>query len=114
MYWLLKVTGLDSWDTLVILGPRFIHGALAALTDIALCELTRKIIGERYVSTAVSHFESVQPSAQAFSGKDVVFGVLIDAALTGKSFYLGLVILWSSCLHASHFLRNNLLRVSVF
>ncbi|ESK97687.1 glycosyltransferase family 22 protein [Moniliophthora roreri MCA 2997] len=52
MYWFLKVTGLDSWDTLVILGPRFIHGTLAAFTDIALCELTRKTIGERYVSTA--------------------------------------------------------------
>ncbi|KAJ7582998.1 glycosyltransferase family 22 protein [Mycena floridula] len=57
VYWVLKSTGLDSiafWgDWLLIACPRLLHGALAALTDIGLCHLTRRTIGERYVSTAL-------------------------------------------------------------
>ncbi|KAJ7085838.1 glycosyltransferase family 22 protein [Mycena belliarum] len=56
IYWLLKVTRLDTLgifgDWLVIGCPRILHGSLAALTDIFLCSFTRKTIGERYVATA--------------------------------------------------------------
>lgn len=37
-----------------ILGPKVIHGLLAACTDIYLVELSRRTIGPRYISTAVS------------------------------------------------------------
>ncbi|KAF7323124.1 Mannosyltransferase [Mycena chlorophos] len=57
VYWLLKATSLDKspvlGDWLVINLPRLVHGALAALTDIFLCSLVRKTIGERYVSTTL-------------------------------------------------------------
>ncbi|KAF7304984.1 Mannosyltransferase [Mycena kentingensis (nom. inval.)] len=57
IYWLLKETGLhDSGvlgDWLIIGGPRILHGLLAALTDISLCSLTRRVVGERYVDTAL-------------------------------------------------------------
>jgi phosphatidylinositol glycan class B len=72
IYWFLKVTALDTLGTLgdwlvvcsslacfnrlnycQIGGPRILHGGLASLTDIFLCSLTRNVIGERYVSTAV-------------------------------------------------------------
>ncbi|KAJ7087817.1 glycosyltransferase family 22 protein [Mycena epipterygia] len=57
IYWGLKVTGLDTLGTLgdwlVIGGPRILHGSLASLTDIFLCYLTRTVIGERYVPTAL-------------------------------------------------------------
>ncbi|KAK7037923.1 mannosyltransferase [Favolaschia claudopus] len=53
LYWVLKTTGLDSLDWLVIGTPRILHGALASMTDIYLCRLTRNVIGERYVSTAL-------------------------------------------------------------
>jgi phosphatidylinositol glycan class B len=72
IYWLLKVTGLDSSWLLVckwllnlvaltsrcswpqIAGPRVMHGAFAALTDIWVGKLARQILGDRYASTAVS------------------------------------------------------------
>ncbi|KAJ6525673.1 glycosyltransferase family 22 protein [Mycena capillaripes] len=57
IYWFLKVTGLDTLGTLgdwlVIGGPRILHGSLASLTDIFLCSLTKTVLGERYVSTAL-------------------------------------------------------------
>ncbi|KAJ7940407.1 glycosyltransferase family 22 protein [Mycena leptocephala] len=57
IYWLLKVTGLDTLGTLgdwlVICGPRILHGSLASLTDIFLCFLTHAVLGERYVATAL-------------------------------------------------------------
>lgn len=37
-----------------IWGPKLLHGLFAAGTDIWLCELTANVIGERYVSSAVS------------------------------------------------------------
>ncbi|KAK1234961.1 glycosylphosphatidylinositol anchor biosynthesis [Marasmius sp. AFHP31] len=56
VYWALKVTGIHDWgrfgDELVILGPRILHGGLAAMTDIGLCNLTKRTLGDRYVSTA--------------------------------------------------------------
>ncbi|KAJ8079143.1 glycosylphosphatidylinositol anchor biosynthesis [Marasmius tenuissimus] len=56
VYWVLKATGIHNWgrlgDELVILGPRILHGALAAMTDIGLCILTKRTLGDRYVSTA--------------------------------------------------------------
>ncbi|KAF8920996.1 glycosyltransferase family 22 protein [Mucidula mucida] len=56
IYWMLKVTGLHSirfWgDWLVIICPRILHGVLAAGTDIWLCKITSKVMGQRYVSTA--------------------------------------------------------------
>ncbi|KAJ6497068.1 glycosyltransferase family 22 protein [Mycena vitilis] len=57
IYWFLKTTGLDTLvtlgDWLVIAGPRLLHGSLASLTDIYLCSLTKSVIGERYVPTAL-------------------------------------------------------------
>ncbi|KXN91514.1 GPI mannosyltransferase 3 [Leucoagaricus sp. SymC.cos] len=57
LYWLLKVTGLAyiGWlgDFLLISLPRILHGALAASTDIWLCELARVTLGNDYVSTAL-------------------------------------------------------------
>ncbi|KIK59538.1 glycosyltransferase family 22 protein [Collybiopsis luxurians FD-317 M1] len=53
VYWFLRVTGLDEYDILLINGPRVLHGLLAALTDIGLCVLTRRTIGERYVTAAL-------------------------------------------------------------
>ncbi|KAL6305282.1 glycosyltransferase family 22 protein [Sparassis latifolia] len=52
VYWLLKVLNLDS-TKLLIWAPKVLHGAFAAVTDIWLCELTRKVLGERYVSAAL-------------------------------------------------------------
>ncbi|KZT09622.1 glycosyltransferase family 22 protein [Laetiporus sulphureus 93-53] len=52
VYWLLKVSGLDQ-TSMLIWAPKILHGALAACTDIWLCELTRKALGERYVSTTL-------------------------------------------------------------
>ncbi|KAK0463835.1 glycosyltransferase family 22 protein [Desarmillaria tabescens] len=57
IYWALKVTGIHEirpWgDFLLIIGPRILHGTLAAGTDIWICSLTRRTIGERYVSTSL-------------------------------------------------------------
>ncbi|KAJ7156958.1 glycosyltransferase family 22 protein [Mycena crocata] len=57
IYWLLKVTRLDTCgsvgDAFVIAGPRILHGGLASLTDIFICSMTRTVLGERYVSTAL-------------------------------------------------------------
>ncbi|EIW60158.1 glycosyltransferase family 22 protein [Trametes versicolor FP-101664 SS1] len=52
IYWLLKVLSLDDTAAL-IWGPKLLHGALAACTDIWLARLTRRTIGERYVDAAV-------------------------------------------------------------
>jgi len=40
---------------LEIYGPRFIHGALASLTDIWTAEIARNVLGKQYESAAVSH-----------------------------------------------------------
>ncbi|KAJ4487707.1 glycosyltransferase family 22 protein [Lentinula aciculospora] len=57
IYWILKQNGLDSYgklgDFLIVNSPRVLHGSFAALTDIWLCKLTCRTIGERYVSTAL-------------------------------------------------------------
>ncbi|KAJ7632894.1 glycosyltransferase family 22 protein [Roridomyces roridus] len=53
VYWILKTTGLDASDWLLIGCPRVLHGTLASLTDIFLCSLTETVLGERYVSTAL-------------------------------------------------------------
>ncbi|KAI0372949.1 glycosyltransferase family 22 protein [Pilatotrama ljubarskyi] len=52
IYWLLKVLNLDGTAAL-IWGPKVLHGAIAACTDISVARLTRRIIGERYVDAAV-------------------------------------------------------------
>ncbi|OSD08566.1 glycosyltransferase family 22 protein [Trametes coccinea BRFM310] len=52
VYWLLKVFHLDGTVAL-IWGPKLLHGALAACTDIWLARLTRRVIGERYVNAAL-------------------------------------------------------------
>ncbi|KAH9901522.1 glycosyltransferase family 22 protein [Cubamyces lactineus] len=52
IYWLLKVLGLDQTPAL-IWGPKVLHGALAACTDIWLARLTRNVAGERYVDAAM-------------------------------------------------------------
>lgn len=75
VYWLLKVLTLDEGKLLVcvpstpenevivelqylilqIWAPKFVQGLLASITDVAVRRLARNILGERYVSTAVSH-----------------------------------------------------------
>lgn len=52
IYWGLKLLHLDHTD-LLIWAPKVLHGALAACTDIWLCELARRVAGERYVFTAL-------------------------------------------------------------
>ncbi|KAI0780644.1 glycosyltransferase family 22 protein [Trametes elegans] len=58
VYWLLKILALDRTSALVgaycvIWGPKLLHGALAACTDIWLARLTRRVLGERYVGAAL-------------------------------------------------------------
>ncbi|KIY43506.1 glycosyltransferase family 22 protein [Fistulina hepatica ATCC 64428] len=53
VFWLIKYFGLEQQDWLLIAGPRLLHGTIAALTDIWLCELTRRVLGQRYVPTAL-------------------------------------------------------------
>ncbi|KAI0822851.1 glycosyltransferase family 22 protein [Trametes gibbosa] len=52
IYWLLKVLKLDGTDAL-IWGPKLLHGALAACTDIWVARLARLVVGERYVDATV-------------------------------------------------------------
>ncbi|KAL4266130.1 Mannosyltransferase [Pleurotus pulmonarius] len=55
LYWLVKVLRLDDaaiGDLLLITGPRLLHGCIAAVTDIWVLLLAKKIAGERYASTA--------------------------------------------------------------
>ncbi|GJE90740.1 glycosyltransferase family 22 protein [Phanerochaete sordida] len=52
VYYALKVLRLDGTEWL-IWGPKILHGAIAALTDIWLCRLTKQVIGERYVLIAL-------------------------------------------------------------
>lgn len=88
LYWFLKFTGLayagtfgdillvssthccqcypDQKKTQILL-PRILHGCLAALTDIWLCELARVTLGGSYVSTAVCH----EPSTSLKRKSDV-------------------------------------------
>ncbi|KAJ3762690.1 glycosyltransferase family 22 protein [Lentinula raphanica] len=57
VYWILKQTSLDTYgklgDSLIVNSPRVLHGSLAALTDIWLCKLAYRTIGERYITTAL-------------------------------------------------------------
>lgn len=70
IYFALKATRLDDTRLLVgecascfcytkgyrrlqIWGPKILHGALAALTDVAVCRLCENVLGQRYVSAAV-------------------------------------------------------------
>ncbi|PFH54143.1 glycosyltransferase family 22 protein [Amanita thiersii Skay4041] len=54
VYWLLKISSAADkrlvGDWLVIACPKILHGAFAAITDIWLCRLTRRVLGERCVS----------------------------------------------------------------
>ncbi|KAI0647344.1 glycosyltransferase family 22 protein [Trametes meyenii] len=52
IYWALKVLHLDHTSAL-IWGPKFMHGTIAACTDIWLAHLTREVVGERYVNAAL-------------------------------------------------------------
>ncbi|KAF9014040.1 glycosyltransferase family 22 protein [Cyathus striatus] len=57
VYYVLKALGVDSagrmGDWFLLYGPKLVHGFLAALTDIWICELTRVVLGSAYVSTAL-------------------------------------------------------------
>ncbi|KAF9448878.1 glycosyltransferase family 22 protein [Macrolepiota fuliginosa MF-IS2] len=57
IYWFLEFTGLaytgSLGDILLILLPKILHGALAAVTDIWLCELVRATLGNDYTLTAL-------------------------------------------------------------
>ncbi|KZP21235.1 glycosyltransferase family 22 protein [Athelia psychrophila] len=54
IYWLLKVTGLHTvWPSLVVIGPKLLHGSLAAATDVWVRELAVKTIGEKYASVTL-------------------------------------------------------------
>ncbi|GAA5973157.1 hypothetical protein JCM11641_006297 [Rhodosporidiobolus odoratus] len=51
-YWLLKQTG---WDTgwLLVLVPRSVQAVFAAATDVAVCRLSRRLLGPRYAGAAL-------------------------------------------------------------
>ncbi|KAJ3712258.1 glycosyltransferase family 22 protein [Lentinula raphanica] len=57
VYWILKQTSLDAYgklgDSLIVNSPRVLHGSFAALTDIWLCKLAYRTIGERYITTVL-------------------------------------------------------------
>lgn len=71
VYAALKALNLDGRDALLISGPKIIHGALASLTDIGVCRLTQKVLGDRYVYTALlvscSSFFHAMSLSRAFS-----------------------------------------------
>ncbi|KAH9986341.1 glycosyltransferase family 22 protein [Russula compacta] len=48
IYWLLKILSLDG-TSLLITAPKVLHGLIAAGTDIWARELSRKVLGQRYV-----------------------------------------------------------------
>ncbi|KAL4246066.1 Mannosyltransferase, partial [Abortiporus biennis] len=52
VYFALKQLKLDNTRWL-IWGPKILHGVLASGTDIALARLTRRVLGEKYVTTAI-------------------------------------------------------------
>lgn len=52
-FWLIKTLGLDArYPELLIAGPRVVHGLLAAITDIGIREITRRVLNDAFVSTA--------------------------------------------------------------
>ncbi|KAG1826924.1 glycosyltransferase family 22 protein [Suillus subaureus] len=52
-FWLIKTLGLDErYPELLIVGPRIIHGLLAAITDIGVREVTRQVLNDAFVPTA--------------------------------------------------------------
>lgn len=52
-FWLIKTLGLDArHPELLIAGPRVVHGLLAAITDIGIREITRRVLNDAFVSTA--------------------------------------------------------------
>ncbi|KAG1821654.1 glycosyltransferase family 22 protein [Suillus subaureus] len=52
-FWLIKTLGLDErHPELLIVGPRIIHGLLAAITDIGIREVTRQVLNDAFVPTA--------------------------------------------------------------
>jgi phosphatidylinositol glycan class B len=68
VYWLLKVSGLDVYPSLVVAGPRVLHGLLAALTDvwvpklasIVLDDASREGIADRAVVSVRDHIRVVE------------------------------------------------------
>ncbi|KAF8643825.1 hypothetical protein AX16_008843 [Volvariella volvacea WC 439] len=57
VYYLLKITGLADLGILgrllVVLGPRLVHGTIAAAADIWTYKLAQKIVGRDYAGTAL-------------------------------------------------------------
>lgn len=52
-FWLIKTLGLDArHPELLIAGPRVVHGLLAAITDIGIREITKRVLDDAFVSTA--------------------------------------------------------------
>ncbi|KAG9318561.1 Alg9-like mannosyltransferase family-domain-containing protein [Chiua virens] len=48
VYWVLKVSGLDAYPSLVVAGPRILHGLLAALTDVWTPKLASVVLDDSY------------------------------------------------------------------
>jgi phosphatidylinositol glycan class B len=46
-------------DLALIMGPKFVHGSIAALTDIGLCGMTQKVLGDQYVYVSVRHLSRI-------------------------------------------------------
>ena len=46
--------------TLQIWAPKVVHGVVAAMTDVALVRLARRLAGERYVDVAVGATSSAR------------------------------------------------------
>ncbi|KAF9227834.1 hypothetical protein BS17DRAFT_693434 [Gyrodon lividus] len=68
MYWLLKVSGLEVYPSLVVAGPRAIHGLLAALTDVSVWKLSSIVLSD-------------------VSGKDIAIHAALSCFLSLTSFF---------------------------
>ncbi|KAF9246445.1 glycosyltransferase family 22 protein [Melanogaster broomeanus] len=68
MYWLLKVSNFDVYPSLVVAGPRVIHGLLAALTDVWVWKLSSIVIS-------------------GVSGKDIAIHAALPCFLSLTSFF---------------------------
>lgn len=49
VYWLLKISGLDETNALIVC-PKILQGFFAAITDVSVCRLSRRLFGREYTS----------------------------------------------------------------
>ncbi|KAH0830640.1 glycosyltransferase family 22 protein [Lanmaoa asiatica] len=80
VYWLLKVSGLDIYPSLVVAGPRVLHGLLAALTDVWVPKLASVVLDDTssngiadraYLLSITSFFHSLSLSRSLSNSLEV-------------------------------------------